>query len=85
MNEDSTIQINIGKKGITSEVCDEIAKMLKKRKHVNVKLLRSAIDGKDREDIAGMLEMIRQIASEKLEKSVSMSKPKGFSAEYSIS
>jgi len=82
--DDDIIQINIGKKGITDEIIEEVAKMLNKRKIVNVKLLRSAIEGKNRNEINDMLETLGKKSEAKIGKKVTTDKPRGFKTTYRI-
>lgn len=44
--------INIGKNCVTDSLVEEIKKQLKKRKTIKVKILKSAMEAKDRKSIA---------------------------------
>jgi len=49
--------LNIGKSGITDPLIDELRKQLKRNRLVKVKILKTAIDEMDRNDIAKEISM----------------------------
>ena len=61
--------LRIGKSGVTEGLIEEIKRQLKKRKLIKIKLLRSALDGKDKKEMAQEIadktrsELINQVGS----------------------
>ena len=53
------IMVRVGKYGMTPEVISEIRTILKKHKTIQVKLLKTSLEGKDRRE---MCEKIRTMA-----------------------
>jgi len=43
--------IRIGKKGLTEAIIEEIKKLLKKRKLIKVKMLKSVLENKDKKEV----------------------------------
>ena len=46
------VAVRVGKQGLSENTVSEIKKLLKKRKLIKVKLLQSAIEGKDKKEFA---------------------------------
>lgn len=46
------VTVRVGKSGVTKELIDEINLVLKKRKKARIKMLKSAVEEKDRKQVA---------------------------------
>ncbi|MBW2996636.1 YhbY family RNA-binding protein [Candidatus Woesearchaeota archaeon] len=61
--------LRIGKAGVTEGAIEEIKRQLKKRKLIKIKLLKSALNGKDKKEMAKEIaektrsELIHQVGS----------------------
>ena len=53
--KDKIITIRVGKYGLTPEVIDEIRTILKKYKVAKVKLLKTSLDAKDKNEVTAEL------------------------------
>ena len=45
------ITVRVGKNGVTPEIIDEIRSVLRKRKTVRVKMLKTSLDGRDKHEL----------------------------------
>jgi len=51
MDENDIVTVNVGKNGVSTELIKELSDILKKYKRCRVKMLKSALNSKDKKEV----------------------------------